>query len=254
MKKKFLKWLLGCLGVLVVLCGINFIPTLSRKTGEMTKLEGQWIDVYYETESGAAEDVFSYAEENAADIAKRLGFVEKPDVRVYIYDSQSTMQTKKYGFVAPLLKLDWYIGDNIGTDVILTSPANPGKVHSYDNNKYAALHEIVHAYVSVLNKDIALWLTEGCALYLVNGEPFYREYIDILGIPSYKEVCSDSPLTFADCGGYTYAHTYIEYIDVTYGWDAVLKLIQTEDYEEVLGKSRREIYDEWVTYIEGYYQ
>ena len=72
--------------------------------------------------------------------------------------------------------LDWYIGDNIGTDVILISPANPGEMHIYDNNKYAVLHEIVHAYVSVLNEDIDLWLTEGCALYLTNGEPFYRDY------------------------------------------------------------------------------
>ena len=60
---------------------------------------------------------------------------------------------KKYGFVAPLLGLDWYIGDNIGTDVILTSPANPGDVHTYDNNKHAVLHEIVHAYISVLNEN-----------------------------------------------------------------------------------------------------
>lgn len=52
-----------------------------------------------------------------------------------IYDHQSTMQKKKYGYIGPLLGLDWYIGDNIGTDVILTSPANPGKVHDYDNNK-----------------------------------------------------------------------------------------------------------------------
>ena len=227
MKGKILKWILGIISVLVVLCIINFCPTLSLKTRGMKKLEGNWIDVYYETEAEAAKDVFSYAEEHVADIARSLGFVEKPDVRVYIYDSQGTMQTKKYGFVAPLLGLNWYIGDNIGTNVILTSPANPGKAHSYDNNKYASLHEIVHAYVSVLNKDVALWLTE---------------------------VCSNSPLTFADCGGYTYAHIYIEYIDVIYGWDAVLKLIQSEDYEKVLGKSRRERYDEWVMYIEGYYR
>ena len=31
---------------------------------------------------------------------------------------------KKYGFIGPLLGLDWYIGDNRGADVILTSPAN----------------------------------------------------------------------------------------------------------------------------------
>lgn len=90
---------------------------------------------------------------------------EKEEVNVYIYDSQNTMQKKKYGFVAPMLGLDWYIGDNIGTDVILTSPANPGKVHNYNNNKYAVAHEIVHAYISVINKNVDLWLTEGRVIF-----------------------------------------------------------------------------------------
>ncbi len=252
-KKGFIVFFIS-LGILLIITMVNFIPTLSLKSNNMTKLKGQWTTVYYEKETEAAKDVFEYAEKEASIIAKQLGFTKAPDVNVYIYDTQSTMQTKKYGFIAPLLGLDWYIGDNIGTDVILTSPANPGKVHSYDNNKYAVLHEIVHAYISALNDDIDLWLTEGCALYLTNGAPFYREYIKQLGLPTYKEICSNNPLTFSNCGGYTYAHTYIEYIEVTYGWDAVLKIIETEDYVEVFGKSREDIYDEWVAYIKEYYQ
>lgn len=253
-KHKWFRGVLIALGVLVLITAVNFVPTISLKTSEMTTLDGNWIDVYYETEEAAAKDVFAYADAEAALIAEKLGFSEAPDVNVYIYDSQSTMQTKKYGLIVPILGLDWYIGDNIGTDVILTSPANPGEAHTYDNNKHAVLHEIVHAYVSVMNEDVDLWLTEGCALYLTNGTPFYREYIEQLGVPTYRETCSNSPLTFADCGGYTYAHTYIEYIDTTYGWDAVLELIESEDYEAVLGKSREDIYEEWVTYIKGYPQ
>lgn len=254
MKKKLFRCIFIILGVLVIAAIVNFIPALSLRTDGMSKLEGKWIDVYYETEADAAKDVFEYAEVETAIIAGSLGFSEAPDVNVYIYDSQSTMQTKKYGLIAPLLGLDWYIGDNIGTDVILTSPANPGELHTYDNNKYAVLHEIVHAYVSVLNKDVDLWLTEGCALYLTNGEPFYRKYIEQMGIPAYKETCSNNPLIFSDCGGYTYAHTYIEYIEVTYGWDAVLEIIKTTNYQEVFGKSRQDIYNEWVAYIKEYYQ
>lgn len=254
MKKKLVLCISIFLGVFVIAAIVNFIPTLSLRTDGMTKLEGKWIDVYYETEADAAKDVFEYAEEKTAIIAGRLGFSEAPDVNVYIYDSQSTMQTKKYGYAAPLLGLDWYIGDNIGTDVLLTSPANPGEVHTYDNNKHAVLHEIVHAYISVLNEDVDLWLTEGCALYLTNGEPFYRNYIEQIGLPTYKETCSDNPLVFSDCGGYTYAHTYIEYIAVTYGWDAVLETIKTTNYEEVLGKSGQDIYNEWVAYIKEYHQ
>ena len=253
-KKLALKIILGIVIFLIAAVLINFLPTFSLKTSDMKLLSGNLVNVFYETEEAAAKDVFGYADEQTGDIAQKLGFTEKQDINVYIYDYQNTMQTKKYGLIAPLLNLDWYIGDNIGTNVILTSPANPGKVHDYDNNKYAVLHEIVHAYISVINKNIDLWLTEGMALYLSNGKPFYKEFIDQNGIPTFKETCSNNPLTFSNCGGYTFAHTYIEYLDLTYGWEKVLSLIETEDYEKCFGKSREKIYDEWVNYISNYYR
>jgi hypothetical protein len=50
------------------------------------------------------------------------------------------------------------------------------------------------------------------------------------------------------------AHTYIEYIDTQYGWDKVLELIKSEDYEAVFGKTEKDIYNEWVEYIQNYFQ
>lgn len=246
-KKRLLIILLGVVVFLGAVVFVNFIPTFSLKTAEMTKLSGKWVNVFYETEEAAAKDVFQYADGETAEIAQKLGFTEKQDINVYIYDNQSTMQTKKYGFIAPLLSLDWYIGDNIGTSVILTSPANPGKVHDYDNNKFAVLHEIVHAYVSVINSRVELWLTEGIALYLSNGKPLSREYLD--SIPSFEDTCTTNPITFSDCGGYIFAHTYIEYLEKSYGWETVLRLVKTQNYEDCFGKTKREIYDEWVNYL-----
>lgn len=144
-KKIALRIVIGIAIFLALAVFVNFIPVFSLKTVGMKQFSGSWINVYYETEEAAARDVFEYADGETAAIAEKLGFTEKQDINVCIYDNQSTMQTKKYGLIAPLLGLDWYIGDNIGTNVILTSPANPGKVHDYDNNKYAVLHEIVHA-------------------------------------------------------------------------------------------------------------
>lgn len=74
MKKKWFRCIFIILGVLAIIAIVNFIPTLSLKTNGMTKLEGQWIDVYYETEAEAAKDVFEYAEMETAIIAERLGF------------------------------------------------------------------------------------------------------------------------------------------------------------------------------------
>lgn len=253
-KQKAVIMILRVTGILLACITVNFIPTWNLKTADMNVLNGEWINVYYETEKDAAEDVFTYADRETVFLAEKLGFDEKQDVHVYIYDHQDIMQTKKYGYVVLFLGLDWYIGDNIGTDVLLTSPANPGNLHSYDDIKYAVLHEIIHAYVSVLNEDIDLWLTEGMALYLSNGEPFYRKYLDNYTIPTYHAVNSNNPLIFSNCGGYTFAHTYIEYLDKTYGWEKVLKLIKTENYEDCFGISQKEIYEEWVLYLENYDQ
>lgn len=251
-QKRLLKILFIVIALILILLLINFIPAFRLKTAGMHTLSGRWVNVHYETEKAAAEDVFAYADEQTQYIADKLGFDQKPDVNIYIYDHQSTMQTKKYGLIAPLLHLDWYIGDNIGTNVILTSPANPGKMHDYSNNKYAVLHETVHAYVSVLNKDISLWLTEGMALYLSNGEPFSAEKLNYFPIPSFADTKTVSPIAFANFGGYALAHTYIEYLEKAYGWDKVLSLIKTEDYETCFGKSQKAIYEEWVQFIKAY--
>lgn len=254
MRKKVLKVLLGVVMVCILLVLINFIPTIQLKTKGMKCLEGNWIRVYYEEEEEAARDVFAFAEENTAVIAEKLGFTDNPDVNVYIYDKQSIMQTKKYGLLGPALGFDWYIGDNIKTDVILTSPANPGKEHNYEDVKNAVTHEIVHAYISVINPDIHLWLTEGMALYLANGAPFHKEYLSRITLPTFEETCSRNPVVFENCGGYMLSHIYIEFLDKRYGWDKVMELIKTEDYQAVFGKSQKELYKEWVEYLYHYGQ
>lgn len=252
--KKTAAGILFFIAAVIIIITINFIPTFKLETKGMNKLEGNWVNVYYETEKAAAEDVFNLADKETAKLADKLGFKEKKNVNVYIYDNQKTMQKKKYGFISSLLGLDWYIGDNIGTNVILTSPANPGPDHDYNDNKYAVLHEIVHAYISIVNPKISLWLTEGAALYLTNGEPFYREYVNQIGIPSFSDIKTRSPIRFSDYGGYTFANTFIEYLDVTYGWDHVNELLRTEDYEAIFNKTQENLYYEWITYIENYNQ
>lgn len=249
MRKKIIVIGISIITFIAALLFLNFLPTFNLETSGMSFIEGDWVNVFYEEEKDAAKDVFRYADSEAEQIARKLGFEEKQVVNVYIYDRQSTMQKKKYGVVPSLMGLDWYIGDNRDTNVILTSPANSGKVHSYDDVKEASLHEIVHAYVSVINPDVQLWLTEGVALYLTNGEPLTKETIESVPVPTYKETQTSNPITFSKSGGYSYAHSYIEYLEKKYGWDKVLELLKTEDYESVLGKTSEEIYNDWIEYM-----
>ncbi|MCI9078523.1 MAG: hypothetical protein HFH68_06280 [Lachnospiraceae bacterium] len=54
------------------------------QTNNMTKAEGDWCNVYYETEKDAAVDVFNLADEQTEQIATKLGFSEKENVNIYI--------------------------------------------------------------------------------------------------------------------------------------------------------------------------
>ena len=237
---------------LALLFGASFIPSLWLDNGSMHALSGDWITVYYETQEKAARDVFELAEAEAGRLTQKLGFAQTQDLTLYIYDKQRTFQTKKYGLIAPLLNLNWYIGDNRGSTVILASPAEVTNPDAYDRRKYAAPHEMVHALNSILNSKMPLWLNEGTALYLTNGAPPDDLY-NSSPIPTLQQMGTKSPVDFSNMGGYYFAHTYIEYLDKAYGWDKVLTLLKTGDYDATLGKTREMIYQEWITFLKENY-
>ncbi len=174
------------LGLLLVFFGLSFIPTFFIRTPGMNGLKGQYVTVYYEQEKEAALDIFLLAEKESDRIAQALGFTTSQDVCIYVYDRQSVFQTKKYGWIGLLLNLDWYIGDNRQTNVLVTSPANPGTVHGYDGTKEVAIHEMVHAYNSIINKRMPLWINEGLALYLTDESPPRDLYTTSQFVPSLK--------------------------------------------------------------------
>jgi len=251
-KEKVVKIILFTISSLFILFCLSFIPTFTLKTRKMNELIGEYITVYYQKEEVAAKDVFGFANLESERISKKLGFVSPQNIKMYIYDHQRTFQTKKYGLIALLLNLDWYVGDNRGTNVLLTSPANPGKVHDYDNNKFVSIHEMVHAYNSILNKKMPLWINEGIALYLTNGNP-RPNLLNYMYIPSLKQTRTTNPVEFANIGGYEFAHTYIEYLDNTFGWENVLVLAETFDYIKAFGINESEIYDGWVDFLKAKY-
>ncbi len=167
-----------------------------------------------------------------------------------MYDSQPVMQQKKYGLIAPLLGLDWYIGDNVGTRVLLTSPANPGRVHSAEDVQNAVLHELVHAYNAMLNPRMSYWLDNALAGWLSGQTPGRGS----LGgpLPSLADTQVGgllAPLTFERFGGYGYSYTYAAYLEQTFGWARVRALAAGESFELALGQSEQVVYDGWAAYV-----
>ena len=71
-KNKWIGRVFGGILIVVSLIIINFIPTWSLQTGSMQKIEGNWLNVYYEAEEAAAQDVFNLADKEAEGLASIL--------------------------------------------------------------------------------------------------------------------------------------------------------------------------------------
>lgn len=246
--KKRILIFIGVLFCVVFMILINFIPTFSLQTSDMKALNGDWVTVYYEKEEEFIDDVFTYTEKEAPKIAKKLGLIDKQEINLYIYQKKSTMQTKKYGYIALFMNLDWYVNDFIGNNVIISSPENK----QYDKDiKTKTLHGVIHAYINLINPDVSLWLAEGTALYLLKGKTELGESRQLSEIPSYFDTLINSPICFYKYCEPSFAQTYIEYLDVTYGWEKVMQLIETENYEACFNKSQKEIFQEWINHIKS---
>ena len=134
----------------------------------------------------------------------------------------------------------------------MVSPFNPGKHHTYESVIGVIPHEYVHTVIYRMNPKTPLWLDEGIALYLTNGAPLGD--INNYNIPSFDDIQTNNPIKFSNIGGYSLAHTYVEYLNDEYGFDKVIDFISgTLSYEETFGVTSEEIYNGWVQYLNSKY-
>ncbi len=89
-------------------------------------------------------------------------------------------------------------------------------------------------------------------MYLSNGNPPDDLY-DNSPVPTLMQLETKNPVEFSNIGGYDFAHTYMEYLDTTYGWDQVLSLLKTGDYHTAFGATKEMIHQEWITFLKDNY-
>ncbi|MBU1142424.1 MAG: hypothetical protein KKH92_02130 [Firmicutes bacterium] len=254
MKKVMIKFVaLGIAFILITMITISIMPTLTLRQRGMESYVGEFVQVYYEKENEAAYDVFACAELEITQLSEKLEVELDHPINIYVYDKKETFQTKKYGLFVQWIDLDWYVGDNVKDEVILTSPASDKLLFTYDSMVEITLHELVHAMNYQINPKMSLWINEGVALYLTNGNPprYLLDYYN--DTPSLKQMQTANPIAFANMGGYDFSYTYIRFIDEAYGWDYVLSLMHFMNYQEVFGKTEQAIYNEWITFLTIHY-
>ncbi|MEJ8554947.1 hypothetical protein [Tepidibacter sp. Z1-5] len=248
--KKFL--ILGIILLLIIV--IQSIPIFILKDIGMQRIDGDYVNVYYDKgdENGAAI-VFKDLENSGKEIVNKLNYKFDSKTVIYVYKNQPLLHIRKYGLATLAIAPNWYIGDNKGSRVLMVSPEANIKDHNMKSIMSAAKHELVHTINYRINPNLSYFIDNGVATYLAKQSP-YKNFIQDNVIPSIEFLDIKDELKFGNAGGYQYSYTFIEFLDKEYGWERVIELIEgNKSYMDIFSKDKQEIYNEWVIYLEKYY-
>jgi hypothetical protein len=242
MLSKTLKLLLIVLATVTVLVVAGFILLRTdRCTAGFHRAQTAHFDVFYqELKPSTLADVETVLEEG---FERTEGFFQAPadKTKVVIYKSVDEFQMRTYGLAFAWHLQDWAVGGAVADEIYVASPENPGMSHDYESMLEILKHEYVHTQIWRLNEDADIWINEGLAVY------FAGQKQELTGkIPSFETMQSQDADAFVDAGGYMFSYDYIEHLLGSYRRERILELIETGDYQGALGKTKREIYDEWV--------
>lgn len=249
--RKALRIVLIVAAAVVALAAVNFAPLVSLKTPRMRRYEAHGITVYAEPKDAAeVEPIAAAIAAQSARIVSALSSGTREPVDVILYPSRKALHRKTIGLAGVLLP-DWFVGDNTGRSVLITSPANPGPAHSRESLTKAAVHEYVHVITDRRNRSLGYWLKEGLALYLAGQTPevgTIRSTRDV----AFADFANTNAIRFAEVGGYSLAYTLIAYLTDTYGWEKVVALTSAgASYASVLGRSQEELFRDWKASLAG---
>ena len=236
--------------VLVSLIIIQSLPILFLKNIGMESITGNYVKIEYDKgDLEGGTKVFNKLEQVAKELHNKLDFDRDEPTKVYVYKKQASLHIRKAGLITLLLPLDWYIGDNKGDIVLIVSPHSNNRIHDENSILEAAVHEFVHTINFQINPHLSYFLDNGVATYLAHQRPF-NDFARNMKLPEMDYLSIKDQKRFGETGGYFFSYTFIEFLDLRYGWKAVLDLIRGElSYQEIFSKPEGDIYQEWKEYV-----
>ncbi len=94
--------------------------------------------------------------------------IEKTDI--YVFNNQVKFQQLKDPTINEANKIDWWVGETMGKDILAVSPSLNIQGHNYQSILGVFAHEFIHTVNNKINKNCNTWIDEGTALYLANGD------------------------------------------------------------------------------------
>lgn len=154
---------------------------------------------------------------------------------------------------------EWVVGTGYGNEIMLVSPLNPGRYHTYESLMQIIVHEFVHIavyhVVGDLMAGIPRWLNEGYACYEAgqindNIKKSLASGLLVKAPPTWTQLETASDMEFGQMGGYGYSATIVEFLIDTFGFDKLVLLIkEPEKIESIYGISKDALEAEWIKYL-----
>lgn len=233
--------------VIVAILWLGFKKNIN--TGKMQTYETDHFTIYYEAlEQKTLDDMEKTLETSYPAIQTFFGSEADQKGEIIIYEDVGKFQRAYLGLILSWVYGDWASGAAYQDSILLTSPENPGPEHTYTDTLEIMVHEWVHTHIYRLNEMPSVWLDEGVATYLAGQK---SELLS--AVPDPEALQADDMGTFLDNDGYAFSYEYVAFLDKAYGSDKIIRLIETNDFEEVFGKSALDIYAEWLAYLETEY-
>ncbi len=218
--------------------------------GSKTMVGSNIILSYQPGDEKGANEVFSLLTKKSDEIYTKMNFTSTIPTKVYLYKTRSQLAIREAGFITLAIAPLWHIGDSHNGNIMMVSPYAPVKVHTHDDILNATLHELVHSIVFQINPKLSYFWDNGLATYLAQQK--FNIDISTMAVPTIKQMHTENGLEFGEIGGYAFSYNYIDYLEKKYGWDKIVTYASGNgSYEDVFGKSEKEIYDEWCQYLNG---
>lgn len=249
-KKSKVKKVLIAVICIIALAIVQTLPVFFPKPLGSKTIEDKNVCLYYEPEiEKGAKEVFELLKAKSDEIRNKMNFKSTIPTKVYLYKSQKQLAIREAGFITLTFAPSWHIGDSHNGNILMVSPYTLVKGHSHDSILNATLHELVHSIVYQINPKLSYFWDNGLATYLAQQKPMEQE-INSFPIPTLKDMHTENGLKFGEMGGYAFSYKYIEYLDITYGWEKIVAYASGKgNYEEVFEKSEENIYKDWCQYL-----
>lgn len=168
-------------------------------------------------------DLENILEKNYTSLTNKFNVTFSSPIIIKIYPTLLDLHNS-----LPLKNLKkWNVGCLFNNEILMISPLNPGKFHTYDSLIKVIIHEFIHLIISKITLNAPLYLNEGLAIFHANqlnkGNKFYLKCkAKVSLLPSISKI-EENPFSFSQ--PYFLVGSLAEFLIHTYGYNKVLFLL-----------------------------